>query len=93
MKELLEEYNKNIRQKKRYLLKEILAYLFIIICIIVLGVYVGDILFGERSYEVLMKLQKEKAFLYEDIQKLKRENAGLQKEYLEKKALDPDLNK
>lgn len=63
------------------------------VCIIALGIYVGDILFGERSLEVLNKLQEEKRFLSEDIIKLKDKNAQLQKEYLEKKALDPDLNK
>lgn len=59
----------------------------------ILGIYAGNVLFGDRSLAVLKDLQKEKAFLYEDVARLRDENARLQKLYLERAILDDEVSK
>lgn len=61
--------------------------------VVVSAVYFGNVAFGNRSYEVLQNLKKEKVAIFKDIRNLKEQNARLQKIYLEKIALDPDFNK
>jgi len=65
--------------------------LLVAICLVV-GIYAGNAFFGERSFEALSDLKRLKLELYEEIQNLQSQNAALQKEYLEKRALDPELN-
>ncbi len=55
-----------------------------------LGVFIGILLFGENSLEVLLGLQEYEIHLHEEVERLKRENAGLQKEYFELKELERD---
>jgi len=54
------------------------------------GVYIGDVLFGKSSLDVLLNLQEDKDTLTSKIKNLKDENAVLQKEYFELRQLDPD---
>lgn len=54
---------------------------------IVLGLYFGGVFFGERSLEVMLGLQNKKELLTSEIEKLKQENAELQKQYFELKML------
>ena len=89
---------KNLKERLNFInpfspLKQIFAALALIICVVFAGIFVGDVLFGKRSFEVLRQLQKEKAFLFTDVERLKEENAELQKLYLERRSLDPDLKK
>ena len=58
--------------------------------VVVSGVYIGIILFGENSLQVLLNLEEYELFLKEEVVKLKTENADLQKELFELKELDPD---
>ncbi len=57
--------------------------------IIGLGFYVGDLLYGLNSLSVLDKLTHKEIYLESSIEKLKEENARLQKEYFELKGLEP----
>lgn len=75
------------------LLKQILFYILAVIFVIVFGIYLGNVLFGERSLEVLFDLQREKAVLIEEVKELKNENARLQKEFLEREALEAEVVK
>ena len=89
---------KNLKERLNFInpfspLKQIFAALALIVCVVFAGIFVGDVLFGKRSFEVLRQLQKEKAFLFTDVERLKEENAELQKLYLERRSLDPDLKK
>ena len=89
---------KNLKERPNFInpfspLKQIFAALALIVCVVFAGIFVGDVLFGKRSFEVLRQLQKEKAFLFTDVERLKEENAELQKLYLERRSLDPDLKK
>lgn len=71
--------------------KKIAIALCGLVAIAYAGFFLYDVLFGKRSLEVLRDLQKQKAFLFSDIERLKSENAELQKTYLERRLLDPDL--
>jgi hypothetical protein len=54
------------------------------------GVYIGILLFGDNSLDVLLGLEEYEDYLKDEIVRLKQENATLQKEYFELKELDPD---
>lgn len=69
----------------------VLKALIIILIVISLGIYIGNILFGKNSIEVLNALEYDKSRLQEVIIKLKNDNAALQKEYFELRQLDPDM--
>ena len=57
--------------------------------IIALGLYVGNLLYGVNSLAVLENLTYREVNLKSTIEKLKEENAKLQKEYFELKGLEP----
>ena len=57
------------------------------------GIYVGNMMFGKRSLDVMLSLQSKKERLIEDVEILKKQNALLQKEYFELKELEPESNK
>ena len=57
--------------------------------IIALGVYVGDLLYGVNSLSILEELTQQKLSFKDKIDRLKEENARLQKEYFELKGLEP----
>ncbi|BDQ29188.1 hypothetical protein [Helicobacter ailurogastricus] len=60
--------------------------------IVALGVYVGCLLFGDNSLEVLLQLKHRQVALYERVQNLQYENAKLQKQLFELKGLEPPKN-
>ena len=57
------------------------------IVMILFGIYVGILLFGENSLSVLNHLKQEKKDLMVEAERLKSENQKLQKEYFELKQL------
>ena len=63
--------------------------LLLVLFVIAFGIYVGDVLFGKSSLEVLLDLQDKKSELIENVKKIKEQNAILQKEYFELKQLEP----
>ncbi len=58
--------------------------------VLVLGIYMGLIFFGNNSLSVLLDLEEHQDYLTNDIERLKGENAALQKQYFELKELDAD---
>ncbi len=58
--------------------------------VLAVGVYMGFIFFGNNSLSVLLDLEEHQDYLSEDIERLKAENAALQKQYFELKELDAD---
>jgi len=58
--------------------------------VLLLGVYLGFIFFGNNSLSVLLELEERQDYLINDIERLKSENAALQKQYFELKELDSD---
>jgi len=67
-----------------------LKILGLIFLVSLFGFYIGDVLFGKSSLDVLLNLQEDKDTLTSKIKSLKDENAVLQKEYFELRQLDPD---
>lgn len=89
MREILEDLI-SFRKSKKELIYDILKVLSAILLIILLGVYIGKLLFGKDSVEVLFNLENKKDNLKREVQRLKEENAKLQKEYFELKQLEPE---
>lgn len=57
--------------------------------ILLFGIYVGILIYGENSLTVLHHLKEKKQALIEEEKVLKNENQKLQKEYFELKQLEP----
>lgn len=59
------------------------VFLATALLVMVLGIYIANLLFGDNSLKVLEELRHEKRVLTQDIKSLKEENAQLHKKYLE----------
>jgi hypothetical protein len=79
---------KEIRQEglAGYSLK---TFLFTALGILLFGIYIGVLMYGENSLSVLKILKEKKVFLYQKSRELKNENQQLQKEFFELKQLEP----
>ncbi|TLD89999.1 hypothetical protein LS66_003805 [Helicobacter sp. MIT 03-1614] len=53
------------------------------------GLYLGYLLFGSNSVEVLLRLQSQKKHLLQEAQVIEAQNAHLQKQIFELKELKP----
>ncbi len=60
-----------------------------LIGILVFGIYIGILIYGENSVTVLTQLKEKKQTLLKKGKILKRENQRLQKEFFELKQLEP----
>lgn len=65
------------------------ALLMTTLAILLFGIYVGILIYGENSLTVLNQLKEKKQGLFEESRALKNENQRLQKEYFELKQLEP----
>jgi len=65
------------------------ALLVTAIGILLFGIYVGILIYGENSLIVLNQLKEKKHGLTQERKSLKNENQRLQKEYFELKQLEP----
>ncbi len=57
--------------------------------ILLFGIYVGILIYGENSLTVLNQLKEKKQGLFQEEKALKNENQRLQKEFFELKQLEP----
>ncbi|MFT7823984.1 MAG: hypothetical protein ABXS92_04410 [Sulfurimonas sp.] len=57
--------------------------------ILLFGIYLGILIYGENSLTVLNHLKEKKLFLRQEETRLKAKNKQLQKEYFELKQLEP----
>ncbi len=87
MSEVLDEFEEEHKKNERIFYGKILLLVFIVVAF---GIYVGDVLFGKSSLEVLLDLQDKRDELKERVRVIKEQNAVLQKEYFELKQLEPD---
>ena len=62
-------------------------FLLFVVIVIFFGVYLGVLLYGTSSLEVLFGLQEYENYLTNEIARLKNENAQLQREYFELKEI------
>jgi hypothetical protein len=65
------------------------AFLVTVLGILLFGIYVGVLIYGENSLTVLNQLKEKKQGLSLEEKILKVENQRLQKEYFELKQLEP----
>lgn len=92
MSEILKEYDEN-QIKRSYSFKTIVKIIGLLLCVALFGIYVGNIMFGKRSLDVMLGLQDQKEQLKKDVEILKKRNAELQKSFFELKELEPQDSK
>ena len=90
MSELLDEIAEEQSLPKRYFGLSWKRLSLFSLIVVFSGIYIGVILFGENSLQVLVNLDEYENFLKEEVSTLKIKNAGLQKELFELNELDPD---
>ena len=88
--ELFEDIEHQQSLSEKYLGLSWSKLILAVVLIVLLGIYIGILLFGDNSLEVLLGLEEYEAYLKEEIERLKTENAVMQKEYFELKELDAD---
>ena len=79
-----------MKQKMRVYNKFIVVALFSLVLTIYLSYHATNVLFGDNSLQVYNSLKYKKEYLEEEILRLQKENAYLQKEYFELKNLEPE---
>ena len=79
-----------MKQKMRVYNKFIVVALFSLVLTIYLSYHATNVLFGDNSLQVYNSLKYKKEYLEEEILRLQKENAYLQKEYFELKNLGPE---
>jgi len=87
MSTIIKEFDNRAKKKIDTLFYSKVVLLLLIV--IVFGIYVGNVLFGKSSLEVLLGLQESRDILKENVKTIKAENALLQKDYFELKQLEP----
>jgi len=85
--ELYQEIDTDESITQRYLGLTFGKFFLFLILIILLGIYVGILLYGTNSVEVLLGLEDYESYLKEEVVRLKNENAELQREYFELKEI------
>lgn len=90
MSEILEEFEQEIEERDSKGVSFYLKIFSLLVVVVGFGIYVGDMLFGKSSLDVLLDLQSNKQILEKSVESFKQENAILQKEYFELKDLDPE---
>ncbi len=90
MSEILEEFEEEIDKRDSKGVSFYLKIFSLLVVVVGFGIYVGDMLFGKSSLDVLLNLQSDKQILEKSVETFKQENAILQKEYFELKDLDPE---
>lgn len=85
--ELYEEIDTSQSLTQKYLGLPLGKFLVLVLIVLSLGIYLGILLYGTNSVEILLGLQDYENFLQSEIGRLKTENASLQKEYFELKEI------
>jgi cell division protein FtsL len=88
--EFYEEIETRESFTERYLGLSLMKFILALIFVLALGVYIGILLFGENSLEVLIEIQEYQEYLENQVGELKESNSKLQKEYFELKELERD---
>jgi hypothetical protein len=86
-KELYEEIGNTESFTQKYFGISLVKFLLLICMVFGVGVYLGLLLYGTNSIEILLGLQEYQEYLQNEIARLKTENAELQREYFELKEL------
>ncbi|MCK9492659.1 MAG: hypothetical protein M0Q24_11305 [Sulfurimonas sp.] len=85
--ELYEDIDSSQSITQKYLGLSLAKFLSLILIVLALGIYIGILLYGTNSLEVLFELQEYENYLQSEVHRLKHENAELQREYFELKEI------
>ncbi len=85
--ELYEEIDNTQSITQVYFGLSLTKFITLLFIVLTFGVYLGTILYGSNSLEVLFGLQEYETYLQDGVHKLKEENAELQREYFELKEI------
>ena len=85
--ELFEEIDTNESITQKYLGLSLRKFFFLFSIVVSLGIYLGILLYGTNSLEILYGLQEYESYLQDEVVRLKNENAELQREYFELKEI------
>ena len=85
--ELYEEIDNTQSITQEYLGLSLNKFFTLFAVVIALGIYLGILLYGTNSLEVLFGLQDYETYLEDEVYRLKDENAELQREYFELKEI------
>jgi len=85
--ELYDEIDDSLSFTQKYLGLSLVKFLSLLLLVLALGVYIGSLLYGTNSLEVLFGLQDYENYLQDEVHRLKNENAKLQMQYFELKEI------
>ena len=85
--ELFEEIDTSQTITQKYLGLSLKKFFLLFALVIALGIYLGVLLYGTNSLQVLFGLQDYENYLQNEVVRLKNENAQLQREYFELKEI------
>ena len=85
--ELYEEIDNTQSITQEYLGLSLGKFFALFGVVIALGIYLGVLLYGTNSLEILFGLQDYENYLQDEVYRLKDENAELQREYFELKEI------
>jgi len=85
--ELFEEIDISESFTQRYLGLSFSKFFMLFTLIVSFGIYLGILLYGTNSVEVLLGLQEYQSYLQDETAVLKNKNAKLQREYFELKEI------
>ncbi len=85
--ELYEEIDNTQSITQKYLGLSLTKFLYLFFIVLAIGIYLGVLLYGTNSLEVLFGLEDYENYLQTEIYRLKDENAELQKEFFELKEI------
>ncbi|WP_457746386.1 hypothetical protein [Sulfurimonas sp.] len=85
--ELYEEIDLDESITQKYLGLSLGRFFLLFGIVTLLGIYLGVLLYGTNSLEVLFNLSEYESYLQDEVVKLKEENAELQREYFELKEI------
>jgi hypothetical protein len=88
--ELYEEIDTSQSITERYLGLSLSKFFMLFSLVIGLGIYLGILLYGNSSLEVLFGLEDYENYLQDEVVRLKNENAELQREYFELKEISAE---
>ena len=85
--ELFEEIDNTQSITQKYLGLSLYKFFTLFSIVVAFGIYVGILLYGSNSLEILFGLQDYETYLQSETLRLKNENAELQREYFELKEI------
>jgi len=85
--ELFEEIDNTQSITQEYFGLSLTKFFIFVLIILAFGIYIGTVLYGTNSLEILFGLEEYEVYLQDEIIRLKEENAELQREYFELKEI------